>query len=59
MTRTNRRIKEFSSGITKLNADSRNYIQKLTSILFFVEQPLVHPFSKKRNRKINNARIGY
>ena len=43
MTRAERRLRDFSSGMMNLGADSRNYIHQLTHILFLVEKPPVCP----------------
>ena len=45
MTGQERRIRDFSTGLKKLNKDSQKYIQNLTCVLSFVEQPPVSPVS--------------
>ena len=48
MTKDERRIRDFSSGMKNLGDDSRDYIHRLTNALFLVEQPPVCPgFEKK------------
>jgi len=48
MTKEERRISDFSSGMKKLDDKSLNYIHRLTQILFFVEHPQVYPGSEKK-----------
>jgi hypothetical protein len=38
MTKVERRLRNFASGIEKLGNSSRNYIHKLTHVLFLVEK---------------------
>lgn len=38
MTKTERRIKNFSSGLKKLGNDNQNYIRKITHALFLIEK---------------------
>jgi hypothetical protein len=47
MTKQERRIRDFSTGLKKLEKDSQDYIQNLTRVLSFVEQPPVSPVSGK------------
>ena len=46
MTKAERRIRAFSSGMKKLGDDSRNYIHRLTRALFLAEQPPFNPAGK-------------
>jgi hypothetical protein len=48
MTKTEQRIRAFSSGMKKLDNHSRNYIHRLTQILFLAEHPPVYPVSGKK-----------
>jgi len=48
MTKTERRFRDFSSGMKKLSNGSQNYIHKLAHILFLVEQPPVCPILEKK-----------
>jgi hypothetical protein len=54
MSKEERRIRDFSSGIRKLGEDSRNYLHRLTQALFLVEQPPVCPILQEEptERKI-------
>ena len=54
MNKTERRVRDFSSGMTNLGDDSRKYIQKLTNVLFFVEQPPVCPVIEKKFPELGN-----
>jgi hypothetical protein len=45
MTKTERRISAFSSGVKKLSNHSLDYIHGLTQVLFMVEHLPVYPFS--------------
>jgi hypothetical protein len=58
MTKTERRIRDFSSGIRKLGNHSRNYIHQITHVLFLVEQPPVYPVVKKKTETKKIARMG-
>ena len=51
MTKAEKRVRDFSSGMKKLGNDSRNYIHKLTHVLFLVEQSPVCPVDKKKIHK--------
>jgi hypothetical protein len=57
MTKTKRRINDFSSGIRKLNNKSLSYINKLTQILFMVEQPPVYPGLEKKAHELEKINI--
>ena len=46
MTKAEQRLRDFSSGMKKLGNDSRDYIHKLTRVLFFVEKPPVCPVAE-------------
>jgi hypothetical protein len=48
MTKAERRINNFSSGVRKLDDKSLSYIHKLTQVLFMVEHPPVYPGSEKK-----------
>jgi hypothetical protein len=48
MTKTERRIVAFSSGIKKLNNHSLNYIHSLTQVLFLIEHPPVYPAAREK-----------
>ena len=48
MTNAEQRLVDFSSGMKKLGDDSRNYIHKLTQVLFLVERPPIYPALKKK-----------
>jgi hypothetical protein len=65
VTKTERQIRDFSSGMRKLSDNNLNYIQKLTHVLFMVEHLPVYsgpwrkaPESKKTNRifKVTSGR---
>jgi len=49
MTKAERRINDFSSGMRKLENNSLSYINRLTQALFMVEHPPVYPVSEKKN----------
>jgi len=51
MTKEQRRIRDFSSGIKKLGDESRNYIGKLTQVMFLIEQPPVFPVFEKKQKQ--------
>jgi hypothetical protein len=38
MTREERRVQEFSSGLANLGGQSRDYLQNLTHAMFFIER---------------------
>ena len=46
MTKAERRIRDFSSGMKKLGNGSRTYIHKLANVLLLVEKPPVCPAEK-------------
>jgi len=46
MTKAERRISDFSSGVRKLDVKNLSYIRKLTQVLFMVEHPTVYPGSE-------------
>jgi len=48
MTKTEQRIKDFSSQMKKLGNDSRNYTHKLTQVLFLVEKSLICPVTEEK-----------
>jgi len=48
MTKAERRINNFSSGISKLDDKSLNYIHKLTHVLFMFEHLPVYQGSEKK-----------
>jgi len=52
MTKSERRIGDFSSGIKKLNNHSLNYIHKLTQVLFMIEHPPVCPGLEKKDAEL-------
>jgi cob(I)alamin adenosyltransferase len=52
MTKTERRIKTFSSGIKKLENHGLNYIHRLTQVLFLVERPLVYPAARGKTDEL-------
>jgi hypothetical protein len=43
MTKEERRLKEFASGLANLGEYSRDYLHNLTKALFFIEKPPVSP----------------
>jgi len=43
MTKSEQRLKAFSSGMKNLSKNSRNYIHKLTHVLLLVKEPPVCP----------------
>jgi len=49
MTKTERRISDFSSGMKKLDDKNLSYIRKLTLVMFTVEQSLLNHGAKKKN----------
>jgi len=49
MTKAEQRIRSFKSGMKKLGDNNKEYISKLTHVLFFVEQPPVNTVVKKKN----------
>jgi len=59
MTKSERRIGDFSSGIKKLNNHSLNYIHKLTQVLFMVEHPPVCPIIENKNLLPKKGRKNY
>ena len=54
MTRSEKRLRDFSSGMKKLGGDSRNYIHKLTRFLFLAEQPPVNSVNEKESPEQGN-----
>lgn len=50
MVKTDRRIRDFSSGIKNLSNDSQNYIHKLSHILLLIEKLPVHPIMEKEEK---------
>jgi hypothetical protein len=48
MTKTERRIRDFSSGMRKLDNHSLNYIHSLTQVLFMVEHLPVYPAAREK-----------
>jgi hypothetical protein len=59
MTKTERRIKTFSSGIKKLGNHSLDYIHKLTQVLFLVEHGPVYPVSTEKAHELKNKNCPY
>jgi len=59
MTKSERRIGDFSLGIKKLNNHSLNYIHKLTQILFMVEHPPVCPSLEKKDAEVKKKKCFY
>jgi hypothetical protein len=59
MTKTERLIKTFSSGIKKLDNHSLNYIHSLTQVLFMVEHPPVYPVSGEKTTGLENKKCLY
>jgi len=57
MTKSERRIGDFSSGIKKLNNHSLNYIHKLTQVLFMVEHPLVCPCLERNDIDLEKKKV--
>jgi len=57
MTKAERRIKNFSSGLKKLGNDNQNYIQKITHDLFLIEKSTACSVLVKKNTElgINNV----
>jgi len=51
MTKTERRTKDFSSGLKKLSDENRNHICNLTHILFLIERPADYPPANKKIQK--------
>ena len=51
MTKEERRIRDFSSGMKNLDDEGRSYIHRLTNILFLVEKPPVCPVVEINNTK--------
>jgi hypothetical protein len=56
MTKTERRIRTFSSGMRKLDNNSINYIHWLTQVLFLVEHPPVLQASGENASKPENMK---
>ena len=56
MTKEEQRLRDFSSGMKKLGNDSRDYIQKLTHVLFLVEQPPNYPVFEKKTKQAKYIR---
>jgi hypothetical protein len=54
MTKTERRSKDFSSGMRKLGNQSLNYIHKLAQVLLMVEHTFVYQRSEKKTAEIKN-----
>jgi len=46
MTKTEKRVEIFKSGMKVLSEDSKDYIHKLTHILLLVEHPPVYPYGR-------------
>jgi hypothetical protein len=59
MTKAERRINDFSSGIKQLSDESRNYIHKLTHVLHLVEKPPIYPGLEKKNHRVEKRREIY
>jgi len=59
MTKSERRIGDFSSGIKKLNNHSLNYIHKLTQVLFMVEHPPVYPCLENKDIEVKKKNCLY
>jgi len=57
MTKIERRINDFSSGIKKLNNHSLNYIHRLTKVLFLVEHPPIYPVFEKKETEVKKKII--
>jgi len=57
MTKAERRISDFSSGMKKLDDNSLTYIHKLTQVLFMVEHPPVYPVSGEKATKLGKKTI--
>ena len=57
MTDSEQRLVDFSSGMKKLGNDSRDYIHKLTQVLFLVEKPPVYPVLEKKPSKFGDKPI--
>ena len=57
MTDAEQRLVDFSSGMKKLGNDSRNYIHKLTHVLFLVEQPPVYPVLEAKFAELGDKSI--
>jgi len=51
MTKSERRIKDFSSGLKKLGNDNQDYIHKLTGDLFLIEKFPACPALAKKHGK--------
>ena len=52
MTKTDRRIKDFTSGINKLSNGSKSYIHKLSHILLLIEKIPVNPIIEKKEKDV-------
>jgi len=52
MTKTERRISDFSSGMKRLNDKNLNYIHKLTKDLFIVENNSGYSCSERKNIEV-------
>jgi hypothetical protein len=57
MTKAERRIRDFSSGMRKLDDKSLNYIHKLTQVLFMFEHPSIYPCLGEKNHESENISI--
>jgi len=54
MTKAERRIRDFSSGLKKLSDKSQNYINKLAHNLFLIEQSSAYPVFNKKYPELEN-----
>jgi hypothetical protein len=57
MTKTERRIKDFSSGITKLGDQSLDCIRKLAQVLLMVEHTFVYQHLEKKTTEIKRENL--
>jgi len=56
MTKAERRISDFSSGMKKLNVKSLSYIHRLTQVLFTVEHSPIYPGAGKKAVELEKNR---
>ena len=54
MTKTEQRVRNFSSGLKNLSENSQDYMNKLTQNLYFIEQATVFPVLKGKKAEMKN-----
>ncbi|MDR0503033.1 MAG: hypothetical protein LBH16_06895 [Treponema sp.] len=62
MNNAEKRIKNFSSGLRKLNKKNQDYINKLAHVLLLVEQPPVCPSVERADtgkEKVKTTCMGF